>query len=122
VGLLAVDLLRAGPALRGAQHDHRPGRALGLPPGGGVLEGPLLDLGDLVQRLVEHRGEALVDLQRVLVVEAAGEEQRGVAAAAQQRLQDRKSTRLNSSHVSISYAVFCLKKTYHISSTMVRMR
>src|SRR5690242_21502311 len=29
------------------------------------------------------------------------------AAAA---LQDRKSTRLNSSHMSISYAVFCLKK------------
>src|SRR5699024_11950041 len=25
-------------------------------------------------------------------------------------VQDRKSTRLNSSHVSISYAVFCLKK------------
>src|SRR5699024_11715563 len=25
-------------------------------------------------------------------------------------LRDRKSTRLNSSHVSISYAVFCLKK------------
>src|SRR5699024_12780232 len=25
-------------------------------------------------------------------------------------IQDRKSTRLNSSHVSISYAVFCLKK------------
>src|SRR5437868_9771554 len=27
--------------------------------------------------------------------------------------QDRKSTRLNSSHVSISYAVFCLKKKKH---------
>src|SRR5437868_10973379 len=26
------------------------------------------------------------------------------------KLVDRKSTRLNSSHVSISYAVFCLKK------------
>src|SRR5690348_17798728 len=26
------------------------------------------------------------------------------------RLEDRKSTRLNSSHPSISYAVFCLKK------------
>src|SRR5699024_11859641 len=26
---------------------------------------------------------------------------------------DRKSTRLNSSHVSISYAVFCLKKKTH---------
>src|SRR5437773_11721459 len=25
-------------------------------------------------------------------------------------LQDRKSTRLNSSHITISYAVFCLKK------------
>src|SRR5690606_41572660 len=27
---------------------------------------------------------------------------------------DRKSTRLNSSHVKISYAVFCLKKKKHI--------
>src|SRR5256885_8146399 len=27
-----------------------------------------------------------------------------------QELQDRKSTRLNSSHLVISYAVFCLKK------------
>src|SRR3712207_7560325 len=32
-------------------------------------------------------------------------------------LQDRKSTRLNSSHANISYAVFCLKKKkfYNIS-------
>src|SRR5699024_11881568 len=29
---------------------------------------------------------------------------------AEKGVQDRKSTRLNSSHVSISYAVFCLKK------------
>src|SRR5207302_8273391 len=28
----------------------------------------------------------------------------------QNGIQDRKSTRLNSSHVKISYAVFCLKK------------
>src|SRR5690625_7043030 len=28
----------------------------------------------------------------------------------EQNLKDRKSTRLNSSHVAISYAVFCLKK------------
>src|SRR5256885_10596824 len=27
-----------------------------------------------------------------------------------QRIEDRKSTRLNSSHLVISYAVFCLKK------------
>src|SRR5438067_8187112 len=30
------------------------------------------------------------------------------------RKTDRKSTRLNSSHVSISYAVFCLKKKTHM--------
>src|SRR4051812_49542255 len=30
--------------------------------------------------------------------------------AVQPALEDRKSTRLNSSHMSISYAVFCLKK------------
>src|SRR5256885_12167738 len=35
--------------------------------------------------------------------------------AAQQ--QDRKSTRLNSSHLVISYAVFCLKKKKNIGST-----
>src|SRR3712207_8697932 len=28
--------------------------------------------------------------------------------------EDRKSTRLNSSHANISYAVFCLKKKKHI--------
>src|SRR5690242_21518023 len=31
--------------------------------------------------------------------------------------QDRKSTRLNSSHMSISYAVFCLKKKIKINTT-----
>src|SRR5438876_3760238 len=32
------------------------------------------------------------------------------AAALKRQVRDRKSTRLNSSHPSISYAVFCLKK------------
>src|SRR6267378_1670716 len=32
-------------------------------------------------------------------------------------VQDRKSTRLNSSHVEISYAVFCLKKKNILSRT-----
>src|SRR5690348_17853370 len=45
---------------------------------------------------------------------AAGAGQRGAAAAegvlAAAPAGDRKSTRLNSSHPSISYAVFCLKK------------
>src|SRR3712207_7505406 len=32
------------------------------------------------------------------------------AAATEEGTRDRKSTRLNSSHANISYAVFCLKK------------
>src|SRR5258708_17075078 len=32
------------------------------------------------------------------------------------RVEDRKSTRLNSSHQIISYAVFCLKKKNHSST------
>src|SRR5438477_8153811 len=32
-------------------------------------------------------------------------------------LKDRKSTRLNSSHMSISYAVFCLKKKKPVQTT-----
>src|SRR5437870_10175774 len=34
-------------------------------------------------------------------------------SASPHRQSDRKSTRLNSSHVAISYAVFCLKKKIH---------
>src|SRR5258707_5400485 len=33
---------------------------------------------------------------------------------------DRKSTRLNSSHANISYAVFCLKKKKHLSTCAPR--
>src|SRR3712207_7181069 len=35
---------------------------------------------------------------------------RGMIQAMEERSGDRKSTRLNSSHANISYAVFCLKK------------
>src|SRR5690348_17606389 len=38
--------------------------------------------------------------------------EKGMAAALD--LQDRKSTRLNSSHPSTSYAVFCLKKKIRV--------
>src|SRR2546429_5846727 len=45
----------------------------------------------------------------------------GVAAAADRHLgsEDRKSTRLNSSHGYISYAVFCLKKNHSTSIVCV---
>src|SRR5437868_7192169 len=48
------------------------------------------------------RGEELS-----LRLAAAGISRQSLCAV---ELADRKSTRLNSSHVSISYAVFCLKK------------
>src|SRR3989442_8963125 len=43
---------------------------------------------------------------------------------AEETLRDRKSTRLNSSHVRISYAVFCLKKKKkkHIYRIMVSLQ
>src|SRR5437868_9616222 len=42
----------------------------------------------------------------------------GAAWVAAATRRDRKSTRLNSSHVSISYAVFCLKKKNKINQTV----
>src|SRR3712207_8365958 len=39
------------------------------------------------------------------------------ARASNEPLLDRKSTRLNSSHANISYAVFCLKKNRNITSS-----
>src|SRR3712207_7187835 len=41
--------------------------------------------------------------------EAVDEDDRGVARGVGRLDLDRKSTRLNSSHANISYAVFCLK-------------
>src|SRR2546430_12706406 len=55
----------------------------------------------------EHCALALrIDLEHLAVV-AAADEQRAVGLRDE---RDRKSTRLNSSHSQISYAVFCLKK------------
>src|SRR5690625_6107339 len=53
--------------------------------------------------VAEHRAARLVD--RYLVVVDAHPVTLRVGV-----VEDRKSTRLNSSHVAISYAVFCLKK------------
>src|SRR3712207_7169980 len=55
---------------------------------------------DTARRVGARRGDPVV-----LVVDAA--------AMARQQHRDRKSTRLNSSHANISYAVFCLKKKKH---------
>src|SRR5258705_10291810 len=42
------------------------------------------------------------------------------AVACGTRVSDRKSTRLNSSHLGISYAVFCLKKKKYIQNKIYK--
>src|SRR5690242_20966568 len=71
-------------------------------------------VGDRRRHLVADRGFSDgLDVHRVV---AAGDREarqvEGVRAGREvtERCQDRKSTRLNSSHMSSSYAVFCLKK------------
>src|SRR2546422_6660424 len=71
--------------------------------GTGMQDGPMphRDAGADARRLpLVH-----VDDHAVLEVRGFAHRDRGHVAA-----QDRKSTRLNSSHGYISYAVFCLKK------------
>src|SRR5437764_2966551 len=52
-------------------------------------------------------GSKVVRLDDVVVIRGAD---RPAANGVEDAIQDRKSTRLNSSHRCISYAVFCLKK------------
>src|SRR3712207_8015426 len=79
---------------------------------------PILDhrLGVLVAAERLRRGLAGVGHRvadpRLPHVLHAGDE---VAHLADAEPLDRKSTRLNSSHANISYAVFCLKKKIHTS-------
>src|SRR5437762_7980026 len=62
--------------------------------------------------------DGLVLIQDVLhAAHALGGQLRDV----DQAFEDRKSTRLNSSHRCISYAVFCLKKKKHSIITQIRV-
>src|SRR5256885_3942373 len=58
--------------------------------------------------------DAVADSLRVIVIDLGDPGQGKIALAllgpADLAFEDRKSTRLNSSHLVISYAVFCLKK------------
>src|SRR3989442_7392376 len=63
-------------------------------------------LGDVRERSPADEHVVLVGAR----VAAGRRRCRGVARVLPRRSADRKSTRLNSSHVRISYAVFCLKK------------
>src|SRR3712207_8765908 len=67
----------------------------------------------LVDHAEAQAGELAVEVTKELVDGAAvGLD---VGRTGRVRAQDRKSTRLNSSHANISYAVFCLKKKNNIN-------
>src|SRR5262245_48739779 len=79
--------------------------------------------GRIPEHRTRHRVIATVDARRddhrvEHVVHRRHGRQRRVACTAgeSQRDKDRKSTRLNSSHLGISYAVFCLKKKNNIKT------
>src|SRR5690606_40355886 len=96
--LYTLSLHDALPILLAGIHAVEEGDLLarGLQAGGGLARGPGVP--------------AQVRVEADLAVEAeAVHAQQGDEHAHVPRL-DRKSTRLNSSHVKISYAVFCLKK------------
>src|SRR5207253_5500567 len=69
---------------------------------------PLLDRGldAVVHRMTDRRYIALQVKGRT----ARENGKVNLMVPADSLVEDRKSTRLNSSHVAISYAVFCLKK------------
>src|SRR5690242_21103050 len=58
---------------------------------------------------LEEKAVLLHELVRVVALRVAERAVHRLVVLGHQRQRDRKSTRLNSSHMSISYAVFCLK-------------
>src|SRR3989442_7434525 len=67
---------------------------------------------------VHHAVGGHADLHVARLAQPAGRQVR-LPAIAEAVLEDRKSTRLNSSHVRISYAVFCLNKNTIPSDTVI---
>src|SRR2546422_10045822 len=65
-------------------------------------------------RRPHDRERGVVDAQAPERIERAAQQRARVHADDPAVRQDRKSTRLNSSHGYISYAVFCLKKKKNI--------
>src|SRR5947209_15692841 len=100
-----------------------------IPPGGGIVLAkceffnPLASVKDRIGLAMIEAGERAgkIDKDTVIVEPTSGNT--GIALAfvcaakgykliltMPESMRDRKSTRLNSSHANISYAVFCLKK------------
>src|SRR5690606_41940375 len=88
--------------------------ALPISPLGGVYAREVADLAEASVAAVQLQGvPGVLGMVTELLAQLEGPEALRVGGGLENLLaggQDRKSTRLNSSHVKISYAVFCLKK------------
>src|SRR3989442_10124717 len=73
--------------------------------------------GDAVRRGRGFRGRGAGGAARASWHRQGGPGARAGTRGARDHEKDRKSTRLNSSHVRISYAVFCLKKKKNTHNT-----
>src|SRR5258708_23755423 len=68
----------------------------------------------VLQNIGQHR----IRRHRGLIEAAPGQTAMAPDAVLTNVLEDRKSTRLNSSHQIISYAVFCLKKKKNMTTSV----
>src|SRR5690554_7642931 len=75
-----------------------------------LFRSPLAMIGGVIVQIVHRRFFPFLGLSREMIVSIQGAALDLLILSALGTLTDRKSTRLNSSHVRISYAVFCLKK------------
>src|SRR3989475_370663 len=92
----------------------KPGRATFTTPGGRVITLPLGVSAEQVKAAFAKRmtGQELTPAEQALLAQIRTQFQAapGGGGTGSGGVGDRKSTRLNSSHSQISYAVFCLKK------------
>src|SRR5437667_4159981 len=95
------DVREEDPVAQPVERHPQRGEALS---GGAVNGGDAEVLGEPVLR-----GEPKALSTELVVVGQIGPPFAGSSSGDVVRKQDRKSTRLNSSHITISYAIFCLK-------------
>src|SRR5690625_5595068 len=116
------------PAIQGRQDDGQgnagPGRPQSDGVGTGGTQGVLtLDPSQLSRRIGQGRTAEIFRLQDGRIIKLLSSRVPVQRVKRELKLaRDRKSTRLNSSHVAISYAVFCLKKKKMLNHSIRHFR
>src|SRR5256885_3846386 len=94
---------------RGLRRRHRPRRNPGVVVAAKPVGGPVAGRARLRPVLARQRGRC-AEIPDVTLHEPDGYKYSAISRRSPFEMTDRKSTRLNSSHLVISYAGFCLKK------------